>query len=86
MRSAHFMAWRSYDRGGQPAELSAFFYAVLERIREVEAVAERKLLEIYTRVRDGNLLEVAIVDWPHPHTLVLMLPPVKRSLIVWVAA
>jgi len=33
LRAVLFMSWRSYDRGGQPGELSQFFFAVLERIR-----------------------------------------------------
>jgi len=33
LRAALFLSWRSYDRGGQPGELSRFFFAVLERLR-----------------------------------------------------
>jgi len=30
-------------------------------------VSDEELLETYTRLRDGTVLEVMVVDWPHPH-------------------
>ena len=68
LRAALFLAWRAYDRGGGPGpfsehgSLTSFFYAVLERLRDIEGV-----LKDHTRLRDGTVLEVMTTDWPHPH-------------------
>ena len=30
-------------------------------------MSDEELLATYTRLRDGTVLEVMVVDWPHPH-------------------
>ena len=68
LRATLFLAWRAYARSGGPGpfsehgSLTSLFYAVLERLRKVEEV-----LKAYTRLRDGTVLEVMTIDWPHPH-------------------